>query len=176
MMVNEQQVQVKGTATNGVPDREAIRSELEATRIAFQEVVGELAESEWRRKSATTAWTIGELLMHLTQSLETVPDQVESARKGKDFMNLPLFIFNPIKVLVVRLMARKETLRSIGARYNAAHEAALKVLDGVQDDEWKQGANCFGEGYWTIEFMFHEPTVHLQEHAEHVRQSLGLCS
>jgi hypothetical protein len=53
--------------------------------------------------------------MHLTQSLKKVPDQVESARRGKDFMNLRLLIFNPIKVMMVRLLARKENLPSIGS-------------------------------------------------------------
>ena len=51
-------------------DRDALLSELEGTRTAFHALVRSLSDDRWRQKSPASAWTVGEVLVHLTWALE----------------------------------------------------------------------------------------------------------
>ena len=46
-------------ATATIPDREAIRAELEATRRAYHELVKSISPDEWRKKSPIRAGESG---------------------------------------------------------------------------------------------------------------------
>jgi hypothetical protein len=56
----------------GPPDRERVREQLEATRHAFHGLVARVSADDWRRRSAISAWTIGEVLVHITVYLTVV--------------------------------------------------------------------------------------------------------
>ena len=157
----------------GAPDREAIRAGMEAIRVAFRQLLDDLAEADWRRRYPGSAWTVGELLTHLTWSLELVPREVEHARRGKGMFNLPPLVRDPLSMIATRGAARGQTRQSIAARYESAHAAALRTLDGVKDDEWHRGAPFWGEGFRDIEGLFRAITHHFDEHAAHVRQVAG---
>jgi hypothetical protein len=64
------------------PDRRALRSELEATRSAFQALAASLSDDQWQQRNPASAWTMGEVLVHLTWALEQLPKEVASARRG----------------------------------------------------------------------------------------------
>jgi hypothetical protein len=40
----------------------------------------------------------------------------------------------------------------------------LIKLDTIQDDEWSQGADFYGEGFHSIEDLFHTPAKHFADH------------
>jgi Mycothiol maleylpyruvate isomerase N-terminal domain len=77
-------------------DRGALRSELEATCIAFHALVESLSDDRWHQKSSTSAWTVGEVLVHLTWALEQLPNEVASARRGKGMFNFPKRLADPL--------------------------------------------------------------------------------
>lgn len=146
-----------------VVDRAKVRVELEAARAAFHRLVEE-AGSRWREKSATTDWTVGEVLVHLTWALEYLPKEVESARKGKGMFNLPQWIADPASFWIIRRQAGKSDAASILRRYDAAMDATLVVLETVPESDWGLGARFYGHGFYTVADLFATPGQHLAEH------------
>lgn len=151
--------------------RSAIRHALQHTRASFHALVGSLSDDDWSKHSPNTAWSVGELLAHLTLSLEIIPEQVARARRSKGMRNEPPVLNHAINVLRSRLVAGKENRRTIAQRYDAAHAAVLALLDSITDEEWGQGARFFHR-YQTIHDLVSRPVTHFREHAEQIRDAL----
>ena len=161
-------VDIKGSAPVKVPaavvvDRAQVRAELEAARAAFHRLV-EAAGPRWQEKSASTAWTVGEVLVHLTWALEYLPQEVAMARRGKGMFNMPQWIANPASFWIIRRQARKSDPASLLRRYDAAMDAALAALETVPDGDWGLGARFYGHGFYTVADLFATPGQHLAEH------------
>ncbi|MCB0110999.1 MAG: DinB family protein [Caldilineaceae bacterium] len=148
-------------------DRAVLQAELEATRIAFQTFLTALTAEQWRGKSATSAWTMAEIAVHLTWALEQLPQEIASARRGKGMFNAPKSLqplVDSLSYWYVRWLARKATPETIGHRYDAAMNAMLRTLAEVQEEDWARSAPFYGHGFYTIAELFHTPTAHLAEH------------
>jgi hypothetical protein len=160
------------TTANNASRRAALRAELAATQAAVQQLFVDVSAADWRRRSANPAWTVGELLAHLTWRLEQLPREVELARQGRGLYNLPRFLRDPLNVLVTRLYARRHTPQTLARRYDAACAAAVRTLDAVGEDEWGRGAPFWGEGFHDIEALFRAQALHIAEHAGDIRAVL----
>lgn len=148
--------------------RADLQTELAATRTAVQRILASMSDADWWRRSANPGWTVGEVLTHLTLSLEHVPREVEGARRGRGMYNLPPILFGPLNMRATRLFARRYTRRTIALRYDAAYAAALRTLESVGEDEWRRGAHFFGEGFKDIEALFRGQARHLAEHGRDI--------
>jgi hypothetical protein len=155
-------------SSTALPDREALRAQLEETRLAFHTLVESLTEAQWHSKIRSTAWTVGEVMTHLALSLAFKPETIAHVRRGKNHLNLPPWLTPRIGYLLVKYSARRKTRHSILARYDQAHGALLACLDGITDQEWNLGAFCYGEGYKTLREVCQAPVSHFQEHAAQV--------
>jgi uncharacterized damage-inducible protein DinB len=161
---------ISGAATpmTTLPDRTALRVQLEETRTAYHALMEALSDADWDQKTGSTAWTVGEVMTHLADTLADKPAAIASVRRGKNFLNLPpaLRWLTPILgYLLVKQRARRQTRRTILARYDQAYSALLATLDGIKDQEWTLGAFCYGEGYKTIFEVCQMVVSHFQEHA-----------
>jgi hypothetical protein len=148
-------------------DRAALWAELEATRTAFLAFLDALSPGQWREKSPSSAWTQGEVALHLTWALEQLPQEVASARRGRGMFNSPKQLdglADALSYWYTRWLARKATPASIALRYDAAMTAVLHSLDEVKDSDWALGAPFYGHGFYSIEDLFHTPAEHLAEH------------
>ena len=146
-----------------VVDRAKLRVELEAARAEFHRLV-EAAGPRWREKSATTDWTVGEVLVHVTWALEYLPKEVESARKGKGMFNLPQWLADPASFWIIRRQARRSDPAALLRRYDAAMDATLVALETVPERDWGVGARFYGHGFYTVAELFETPGRHLAEH------------
>jgi len=149
--------------------QQQLRAELEATRLAFHALVQSYSGDRWRKQSGTTAWSCGEVLVHLTWAVAYLPREVESARQGRGMFNVPKWLgwlANPLSYWYVRWMARAATPDALRQRYDQAIDATLRMLDTIRDDEWSQGADFYGEGFHSIERLFRTPTEHLNDHTK----------
>src|SRR5689334_11470892 len=157
-----------------IPDRTALRSQLEETRSAFHALVESLTDADWHRKTSSTAWTIGEVLTHLTYTLAHTPEAIEHLRQGKNYHNSPSFL-NWLGHLINRILAqqsaRSQTRASILVWYDKANTAMLATIEGLGDDEWGRGAYWFGAGYKTILDLCQMLPSHFQEHAAQIAAS-----
>ena len=71
------------TTSTVILDRMVLRRQLEETRSAFHAVVESLTDADWHRKTTSTAWTIGEVLTHLTYTHAHTPETIEHVRQGR---------------------------------------------------------------------------------------------
>lgn len=146
-------------------DRKALRENLEATRDAFHRLAAAVGDRRWREKSPYSAWTMGEVLVHLTWALEQLPKEVEMARQGKGMFNMPKWIADPGSYWMIRFQARKSNAASVLRRYDTAMDAAIAALDAVPDTDWALGAPFYGHGFHTVARLFEVPAEHIREHA-----------
>lgn len=75
---------------------------------------------------------------------------------------------DPLIRWVATWSTRGQTPESILRRYDQAYSALLATLEGIRDDEWSRGAQCFGDGYKTVLDLCVLPKSHFQEHAAQV--------
>src|SRR5579884_2596413 len=109
-------------------DRAAIREHLRAARAGFHTLLDGLTDADLRRPSGNPAWTVGAVLTHLVWSLELLPREVASVRKGQGMFNFPQTLRDLLNAQGTRLAARGQTLQSLRRRYDAAADAALATL------------------------------------------------
>jgi len=145
-------------------DRVALRAELAETNAQFRALVESIPDARWHQKWPGSAWTAGEVMVHLTWALEQLPAEVASARRGQGMFNYPAWLANPASYWINRWNARGVTRAAVARRYDAAMAAVLDALDAVADGDWGLGANFYGHGFHTIEGLFHTPAQHLAEH------------
>ena len=153
-----------GRQATGVVDRAQLRADLEATRMAFHRLLDDAAGARWHQKSATCAWTVGEVLVHLTWALEQLPQEVTAARRGKGMFNMPKWIADPGSFWIIRRQARKSDPATLRRRYDTAMDAVLAALETVPDSDWGLGARFYGERFYTVADLFATPGRHLVEH------------
>lgn len=148
-----------------IPDQATLRARLEETRTAFHRLLDSSTGDRWREKSPTSAWTYGEVLVHLTGALEYLPAEIVSARKGKGMFNLPKWLADPGSYWLTRWEARAADPQSVRRRYDAAMDAVIAAIATVPDADWHLGAQFYGEGFYTVADLFDTPSRHLAEHA-----------
>jgi hypothetical protein len=161
----------------GESTRESIRVELEATRAAFHVLLASVPETQWRRPSANPAWTIGELLFHMTVALRFLPADIALIRRARWMPRPPAVIFNWLNVLYARWGARRAERASLARLYDEVHARAVAILGSMRDDEWDRGVTYPGwdsylNGFVTIEKLFRYVTHHFESHAAEIRQLL----
>lgn len=148
-------------------DRSALRAELEVTRTAFNAFLNALSADQWHQKSSSSAWTMAEVAVHLTWSLEQLPQEIASARRGQGMFNSPKsldLLSDLFSYWIIRWMARKATPEAIRIRYDAAMSVVLSTLNDVKESDWALGASFYGHGFYSIADLFHTPAEHLAEH------------
>lgn len=144
--------------------RAALEAEIEATRVFFVQLVQTLPGERWAGRAPGSSWTGKQLLHHVTWALEQLPNEVESAKQGKGMFNYPKFLADHGSYWLVKWEARKATRESIVARYEAAVERVHVALQGVKEADWQRGARFYGEGFYSVEDLFHTAAKHCQEH------------
>lgn len=155
------------------PDKEAIRSELEATRTAYGVLVEQVGHANWKRPSGIPAWTCGQLAWHVASSVAFMAGQTEGAMKGKA-LNPPAFLLPVLfkmSEVRVRFASRKATPASVRADMDTGMTRLLALLDATDPAALATSATAFGETR-TIAEMFRLPVTHLAEHAAHIRSAL----
>lgn len=155
---------VNASQTRPLPEREAIREELEATRANFRRLLNSVSTEQWRQKSPSSEWSVGEIFFHLVWAIEYLPKEIARARQNKGMFNMPKWFADPMSYWYIRLSARKIIPAQLGQRYDRAIDATLQELEKVQDSEWERGAKFYGEGFYSVEDLFYTPAKHLAEH------------
>ncbi len=155
------------------PDVMAIRGELTQTHAAFATLLASLSPGDWRQEGAASAWSVGELIAHITWSVEQLPREIAAARRDKGMFNMPAWLRDPLSLVYTRWLARGYAPHSAVQRYAAAIAAVDGLLDTVRDDEWQRGARFYGERFYSIAELCHTPWQHLAEHQATIRRILG---
>jgi hypothetical protein len=154
-----------------MPDREAIRAELEATRVAFETLLASLSDQDWRSRSGNPDLLVKELMWHMAWAMGWMARSVDAIKAGKS-LRLPSAIIEPGRKLAMRWLARTATPEAAARTYAEGHAALLDRLHAMDDDDWQRSANRFGE-LRTVAWYFEHPPAHFEEHARDVRAVLS---
>ena len=133
--------------------------------MAFHRLLDDTAGARWRQKSPTCAWTVGEVLVHLTWALEQLPQEVAAARRRQGHVQHAKVDRRPGSFWIIRRQARKSDPASLRRRYDTAMDAVLAALETVPDSDWGLGARFYGERFYTVAGLFATPGRHQVEHA-----------
>src|SRR6476661_3627205 len=120
-------------ATRQTVDRQAILAELEATRVAFHELLDSLSDAELTRPSANAGWTVKEDLWHIAYAVGFMSGLIERARTGRQglrFIPAPLRDWGSLQL--VRWSARRTDRAALARRYDAGHARFLASLARLQ--------------------------------------------
>jgi hypothetical protein len=161
------------TTTAQAQSKDAIRTELAATRTAYRDLIGQLPDAKWSAKSSNGAFTCGQLAWHVASGLDFSAGIIENARKGKQ-TNVPSFLM-PLGYKInerrIRSRSRTATRDSVLAEYEQYHTRLLRLLDEVTDAELDIVKTNYAIKQ-SVREMFNIPIEHFAEHAAEIRAAL----
>lgn len=156
-------------ATNTLSTRETLRQELEATRLAYHELLEAIPEWGWERPTANPAWNVRQTMFHMTLAPRFLPGDVAMLRRGW-VPKVPAWLFDLLNKWYTRWVGSRQTPAGLAAEYDKRHAAVLALLETIRPEEWALAGeypaiNENLSGSRTIAEMFHYLTVHFEEHA-----------
>lgn len=166
--------------TNGqVKKKEQVRSQLEDTRTAFHDLLNSLTSEDLKKPSRNPAWSIGEVLYHMSFAPRNLPLDVWMIRHLRWVPKIPAGPFNRINTTLTRQGGRSASKAGIASAYDEAHQRTLKALDSVKNDEWQKGAEYpdwdpMLSGFVTLERLFEYINLHFTAHAEEIKGALNV--
>lgn len=149
-----------------------IKSSLEQARAAFQALLGSLTEEDLAQERTGSGWGAREEATHVVISIQRVPRLIAALRRGDDYMNYPLPVFERLKRLYTWWEARGATSATLAHGLEAAYPPILALLDTIRDDEWERSGRAYGEGRWTVEGAFLHQREHVEEHIRQIREQI----
>jgi hypothetical protein len=167
----------KGANPMTDPIKESIRQELEETRAQFHQLLQSIPAADFARPSANPAWTVAEILFHMSVALRFLPEDVQFIRRFGWLPKPPAFLFHRFNVWFTRRGARNAIHPHLAEQYDQAHARTLQALDTVGETEWTKGAEYPGwdpalSGHVTLEDLFHYPTHHFHAHRQDLESVL----
>ena len=160
---------------------EAVRVELESSKLEFVALLARLGNADFRRQSLNPGWTNGEIIAHMVFGFTITNAFIPLTRwwghlpsnSSKPFaMLLDAFTgpFNWFNALGARGQGRVGTHDRAGRVFERAHASLLRHAARLKDDEWQRGMyyptkwdGLFDE-FMTLEKIFHYPTRHFHFH------------
>jgi hypothetical protein len=156
---------------SGLPDKDALRRDLEATRGAYHELLSSLSADDWRQRSGNPDFTVKALMWHMAWALGWLARSVDRVRQGKGF-NPPGLLVDPLRELAIRAYALRATPDRAARKYDAGHAMLLDRLEAMRDEDWAITVTQFGEQR-TAEWYLRQPVAHFAEHAADVRAAVA---
>lgn len=156
-----------------------IRTELEATRQDFHNLLVEIPEADFDKPSLNPQWSISEMLYHMSLAPRGLPMDVFLIRHLKWVPKLPARPFDRLNIYFTQRGAKNATKKSLAETYDKAHAQTLKALESVKDDEWSLGVEYpdwdpMLSGFVTLERLFHYIKRHFDSHEKDIRLALGM--
>jgi hypothetical protein len=161
--------------------KDELADEMEGTRQDFHHLLDSVPESLYPHPSDNPAWTIGEVLYHislaprfLTADLRMLLGQAWIARVfGSIF---PKSIFDKLNEYFTRRWASHNMTHDKLARaYDKAHENAMQALASLKEEDFGKSLEYppYDElltGTVTVERLYRYITIHFNVHAEQIRK------
>jgi len=160
--------------------RDELYQEINDTRIRFLQLLDTIPENAYAQPSNNPAWTIGEVLYHMTVAPRFMSAGVKMIVGQKWFYRLipivvpivvPKSLFNWLNKILTLYGARNLSREFLATEYEKAHYATLKALAEVSDNDFEKYAyfpdwDPLLSGEVTLERLFHYVKTHFDSHAE----------
>ena len=163
--------------------RDELVNELESTRREYLHLVNSVPEEFYERPSANPAWTIGEVLYHITLGPPAIRTEIWIIRHAGWLLsallnNWTAGIFNRGNALFAR-HPKTITPQTLIRNYERGHAGLLTSLRTMQDTDFNKAvhypASFVAElaGVVTVERLFRYIRLHFEVHASQIRERLG---
>jgi hypothetical protein len=161
--------------------KEDLAQELESTRQNFHHLLDSVPEALYNHPSANPAWTIGDVLYHLTIGLPALHFEIWMIRftpwMFKTLSDTTSRIFNWGNALFARQPKRITRQRLLKA-YEAGHSGLISSLRQVREEDFRKSVSypeAFVSelaGVVTVERLFRYVTLHFEVHAKQIEDAL----
>ena len=164
--------------------KEELAQELESTRLDFHHLLDSVPEAFYSHPSDNPAWTIGDVLYHITLGTPAIRFEIWMIRHAPWFMRIALNdltsrIFNWGNALFAR-HPKHITRQTLTKAYERGHTGLLSSLKRMQEDDFGRSVN-YPEvfvselaGEVSIERLFRYIKLHLDVHTGQIRQKLPM--
>ena len=156
-----------------------LRQEIEATRQAFHQLLAQVPETAFFQPSDNPAWTVGEVLYHISLAPRFLLQDVKMITGQSWFLRfvpilMPKWLFNWLNARLTRYGARNLTRQFLADEYDKAHAITVKALDSVTEADLTKSLHYPNwdpllSGEVTLERLFHYVKVHFDSHAVQIR-------
>ncbi|NUM44050.1 MAG: nitroreductase family deazaflavin-dependent oxidoreductase [Anaerolineales bacterium] len=160
--------------------KDQLRAELEETRQAYHALLAEVTENDWDLPSANPAWTLGEMLYHITVATQNIPLDVALVRRTPWLPNPPIGLLHMLNGPLTRYGANQHPRAALAEKFDRDHAALLALLETVREDEWAKGRTYHAydpphlKGFVTVATLFHYQKYHFEQHAKDIHATLNL--
>ncbi len=164
--------------------KDSLRSELEASRMAFHTLLDSLSDADLKKKSHNTAWTNKHIVVHMAMGFFILPSLLLVAllfgRLPKPLSKLFALLltvttlpFNWINALGPYLGGTVFTRTSLGKTFDWFHARIVQLVQSIPEEELKRG--MYYPTPWdpltfqdsmTLEDIVRIPTRHFTFHLE----------
>ncbi len=152
--------------------QEDILVELELTRIEFHALLERIPAEAWEL-AVTDRWTVRVVMKHIETYLSFVlPRVIANGRRGRDMKTPKGWIADAINAAVARVLARGRTPESVAREYEASHDATMKALIGMTEEDLDL-VTSFPAGRMSLENAFRVHREHFLHHADQVERALA---
>jgi hypothetical protein len=159
--------------------KDDLLKEIEETRERFQQLLDSIPESDYPRQSDNSAWTVGDVLYHVTLGPRAIVFEawmIIHARGLYQFgmQHFPSEQFNRINAKFARRDARRLSRAGLGNSYENAHAALRFALMQVREQDFARsviyptGLEPMIAGEVSVERLFHYAKNHFEAHAEQI--------
>lgn len=156
--------------------------ELEATRQNFHQLVDSVPETLYSRPSINLAWTIGNVLYHITLGQPALQFEIWMIRHAKGLFQLAMndltsSIFNWANARFAR-RGKHVTRQGLVKAYENGHAGILSSLKRMREEDFARSItypeSFVSElaGEVSIERLYHYVKGHFEIHAKQIRNAL----
>lgn len=159
--------------------RDKLHLEIENTRLAFHNLLNSTPEDSYDLPSDNPAWTIGEVLYHMSIAPRFLGMDVRMIINHNWIFRLipviiPRKLFDWLNMRLTRFGARNLSPEFLAREYDQAHAATLRALTQVADSEFDEQVHYPGwdpllSGEVTVERLFHYVKDHFELHAAQIQ-------
>jgi hypothetical protein len=159
--------------------KDDLLQEIEETRGRFQQLLDSIPESDYPRQSGNSAWTVGNVLYHVTLGPRAIVFEawmILHARGLYQFgmRHFPSEQFNRINAKFARRDARRLSRAGLAKAYENAHAALRSALMRVREQDFTRSViypidlEPMIAGEVSVERLFRYAKAHFEAHAEQI--------
>jgi hypothetical protein len=161
---------------------EQLCHEIIETRLRFHQLLDTIPDRDFSWPSDNPAWTIGEVLYHMSLAPRLVIADVRMITGQTGLYRLiprlvPKRLFDWVNARMTRYGARHLSRSFLAREYDKAHEIALRALGRVAEGDFQRRAiypdwDPLLSGEVTLERLFHYMKEHFDAHAAEIERVL----
>ena len=162
--------------------KEELAREMEITRQDFHHLLDSVPEAFYSHPSDNPAWTIGDVLYHITLGPSALRFEIWMIRHANQLFQFAMndlisYIFNRINALFAR-QPKRITRQTLSRAYEAGHAGLMSSLMRMSEDDLQKSINYPKSfvvelaGEVSVERIFRYVNEHFDVHAEQINEAL----